>query len=184
MTPLIIISIKVFRKGKGRLKETWCFSYVYWEAALQHPQAGAICSPPQPSTEGRIQGRKDGVWGNRIKDAHHPGENTGFILLLQTQFIRRDATSLPGERAGLMDGTSTGPVLWGVAQHSRVTPEEVHFKLLKQHWSFFFLNFVCGCAACIYVCACVPGAYSLQCQKFLHISCRLPDMLNRASSKL
>lgn len=138
MTPLIIISIKVFRKGKGRLKETWCFAYVYWEAALQHPQAGAIYSPPQPSTEGRIQGRKDGVWGNRIKDAHHPGENTGFILLLQTQFIRRDATSLPGERAGLMDGTSTSPVLWGVAQHSRATPEEVHFKLLKQHWSFFF----------------------------------------------
>lgn len=80
----------------GRLKETWFFTYVYQKAALHHPQAGAT------SMKGRIQGRKDGVWGDRIKYVHHPGENTGFILLLQTQFIRWDATSLSGKRAGLI----------------------------------------------------------------------------------
>lgn len=60
------------------------------------------------------------------------------------------------------DGTSSGPVLWGVAWHPSATPEEVHFKMVQMgSWAalffffFFFLNFMYGCVACIYVCACV-----------------------------
>lgn len=47
------------------------------------------------------------------------------------------------------DGTSSGPVLWGVAWHPSATPEEVHFKLVRMgSWAalfnFFFLNFMYG----------------------------------------
>lgn len=54
----------------------------------------------------------------------------------------------------------------------------------------FFLNFMYGCVACIYVCACVclvsvaSKARSCCVPLALRTSCRLPDILNRAAPAL
>lgn len=72
------------------------------------------------------------------------------------------------------DGTSSGPVLWGVAWHPSATPEEVHFKVVQMgSWAalFFFKLYVWVCGLHICMCMCVPGVCSLQGQKLLCTSC-------------
>lgn len=83
----------------------------------------------------------------RIQYVHQPGENTGFILLLQIRSMRRDAISPPGKRTGLNNGAI--PVLRGAAWHAGAAPEEVHFKLLQMGAAaaalliFFKKSFMC-----------------------------------------
>lgn len=41
------------------------------------------------------------------------------------------------------DSTSSSPVLWGVAWHPSVTPEEVHFKLVRMgSWAALLIFFL------------------------------------------